>query len=75
MNMVKALELTMMRAAALPEAAREELGRELLERIARFNELRVAVEVGVHELDVGLGEELDIEELIGELNDERAGRR
>ena len=75
MNMVKALELAMMRAAALPEAAQEELGRELLERIARFNELRAAVEVGVHELDAGQGEEFDIEELIGELNDEHAGRR
>ena len=75
MNMVKALELAMMKAAALPEAAQEELGRELLERIAWFNELRAAVEVGVNELDAGLGEEFDIEELIGELNREHAGRR
>ena len=75
MNMVKALQLAMTKAAALPEAAQERLGRELLERIARFNELRAAVEVGVNELDAGLGEEFDIEELIGELNDEHAGRR
>ena len=74
MNMVKALQLAMTRAAALPEAAQEQLGRELLERIARFNELRAAVEVGVHELDAGLGEELDIEELISELNRENGGR-
>jgi hypothetical protein len=74
MNMVKALELAMTRAAALPEAAQEQLGRELLERIARFNELRAAVGVGVRELDAGLGEELDIEELIGALNGENGGR-
>ena len=74
MNMVKALQLAMMRAAALPEAAQEELGRELLERIAWFNELRAAVEVGVNELDAGLGEELDIEELISEFNEENGGR-
>jgi len=74
MNMVKALELAMMRAAALPEAAQEQLGRELLERIARLNELRAAVEVGIGELDAGLGEEVDIEALIGELNDEHSGR-
>jgi hypothetical protein len=75
MNMVKARELTKTKAAALPEAAQEELGRELLGRIARFNELRAAIEVGVHELDAGLGEELDIEELIDELNDEHADRK
>jgi len=58
----------------LPEAAQEQLGRELLERIARLNELRAAVEVGIGELDAGLGEEVDIEALIGELNDEHSGR-
>ena len=72
MNMVKTLQLAMTRAAALPEAAREQLGRELLERIARLNELRAAIEIGVRELDAGLGQQLDIEELIGALNDEHA---
>jgi hypothetical protein len=69
MNMVKAPELAMTKAAALPEAAQEQVGRELLERIERLNALRSAVEVGPRELDAGLGEELDIEELIGALND------
>jgi hypothetical protein len=64
MHMTKALHLAMTKAAALPEAAQEQLGRELLERL---NELRAAIEVGTRELDAGLGEELDIEELIGEL--------
>jgi len=73
--MTKALQLAMTKAADLPEAAQEQLGRELLERIEQLNELRAAIEVGVRELDAGLGEELDIEELIGELNDEHAGRR
>jgi hypothetical protein len=59
----------------LPEAAQEQLGRELRKRIAQSNRLRAAIEVGVRELDPGLGEELDIEELIGELNEEHAGRR
>ena len=74
-NMTKALQLAMTKAAALPEAAQEQLGRELLERIERLNELRAAIEVGTRELDAGLGEELDIEELIGELNGEHAGPR
>jgi hypothetical protein len=74
MNMVKALELAMMRAAALPEAAQEQLGRELLERIEQLNEFRAAIEVGIRELDAGLGDELDIEELISELNGENGSR-
>jgi hypothetical protein len=72
--MTKALQLAMTKAAALPEAAQEQLGRELLERIERLNQLRAAVEVGVRELDAGLGEEIDIEALTGELNREHAGR-
>ena len=70
--MTKALQLAMTKAAALPEAAQEQLGRELLERIERLNELRAAVEVGVRELDAGMGEELDIEEFIGQLHREDA---
>jgi hypothetical protein len=73
--MTKALQLAITKAAALPEAAQEQLGRELLDRIERLNELRAAVEAGARELDTGLGEELDIEALIGELNGEYAGRR
>jgi len=70
--MSKALQLAMTKAAALPETAQEQLGRELLERIERLNELRAAVEVGVRELDAGMGEELDIEEFIGQLHREDA---
>jgi hypothetical protein len=73
--MTKALQLAITKAAALPEAAQEQLGRELLDRIERLNELRAAVEAGARELDAGLGEELDIEALIGELNCEHAGRK
>ena len=47
----------------------------MLERIERLNELRAAIEVGTRELDAGLGEELDIEALIGELNHDHAGRK
>jgi hypothetical protein len=73
-GVTKALQLAIAKAAALPEAAQEELGRELLERIERLNELRAAIDMGARELDAGLGEELDIERLIGELHQEDAGR-
>lgn len=74
-GMTKALQLAMVKAAALPEAAQEQLGREILERIDRLNELRAAVDVGIRELDAGLGEELDIEGLIDQLHREDAARK
>ena len=62
--MVKTLELAMSKAATLPEAAQEQLGRELLDHIETLTELRAEIEIGIKELDAGKGEELDIEELI-----------
>jgi hypothetical protein len=68
--MVKALELAITKAANLPEAAQEQLGRELLERIDGLSRLRADIQIGLDELDAGKGEELDIEELIREARKE-----
>jgi len=73
--MTKALQLAMNKAAALPEAAQEQLGREMLERVEALNALRAEVEVGIRELDAGLGEELDIETFISQLHREDAGKK
>lgn len=62
--MVKTLELAISKASNLPEAAQEQLGRELLERIEVLQQLRGAIEIGMRELDAGLGEDLDIDEVI-----------
>jgi hypothetical protein len=70
--MVKTLELS--KAAALPEAAQEQLGRELLDRIERLNQLRTELEVGLAQLDAGMGKELDIEHVIKQLHEEHARR-
>ena len=67
--MVKSLELALAKAAALPEAAQERLGRDLLERIDSLARLRADIEVGIAELDAGLGEELDIEDVIREVRE------
>jgi hypothetical protein len=72
--MTKALELAMTKAAALSEAAQEQLGRELLERIETLAQLRAEIEIGIRELDAGMGESIDIEEFIGQLHQEHAGR-
>jgi hypothetical protein len=71
--MSTALKLAMEKAADLPEAAQEQLGRELLERIDALTQLRAEVEIGIRELDAGLGEELDIEKFIEQLRSEHAG--
>jgi hypothetical protein len=70
--MAKTLELAVSKAANLSEAAQEQLGRELLDRIDALAELRAEIEIGLRELDAGLGEELDIEALIREARDEHA---
>ena len=62
--MVKTLELAIAKVANLSEAAQEQLGRELLERIETLEGLRSEIAVGMRELDAGLGEELDIEDVI-----------
>lgn len=71
--MVKTLEIALSKAAALPEAAQEQLGRELLDRIESLESLRAQIEAGVAELDAGLGEQLDVDELMQQLNAAHAG--
>jgi hypothetical protein len=68
--MVKALELAIAKAANLPEAAQEQLGRDLLERIDALASLRADIQVGLDELDAGRGEPLDVEELLGQVRNE-----
>lgn len=69
-RMTKTLDLAMAKASALPEAAQEQLGLELLERIEVLAQLRADIETGIRELDAGLGEELDIEGIIRQARDE-----
>jgi hypothetical protein len=71
--MTTTLQLALSKAANLPVAAQEQIGLELLERIAAFEALRADIEVGIRELDAGLGVELDVEELIAELRQKHAG--
>jgi hypothetical protein len=70
--MVKTLELAISKAADLSEAAQEQLGRELLERIDELAQLGAEIEIGLRELDAGLSGDLDVERLIREARDEHA---
>ena len=71
--MVKTLELAISKASELPEAAQEQLGRELLERIDTLSKLRSEVEIGLNELDDGKGEDLKVEEFPREVREDHGG--
>lgn len=71
--MVKALELAFSKAAALPDAAQEQLGRELLDRLDALARLRAEVEIGIRQLDAGEGRPLDIEDVIKQAREEERG--
>jgi uncharacterized protein (UPF0335 family) len=71
--MVKTFELAITKVSKLSEAAQEQLGRELLERIETLEQLRAEIEIGIRELDAGHGEELDIEDVIRQAHEEFTG--
>lgn len=58
------LDLAFLKAAALPQAAREKIARELLDRIEILSRLRAEIDIGLSELDAGLGAPLDVDDLI-----------
>jgi hypothetical protein len=70
--MVRTLEIAISKVSNLSEAAQEQLGRELLERIETLEQLRNEIEVGIRELDAGLGEELDIDKVIEQAHRDHA---
>jgi hypothetical protein len=70
--MVRTLEIAISKVSNLSEAAQEQLGRELLERIETLEQLRNETEVGIRELDAGLGEELDIDKVIEQAHRDHA---
>jgi hypothetical protein len=62
--MTSMLALAVAKAAELPEADQERIGRELLDYIKALAELRAELQVGIDELDAGLGGALDVEDVI-----------
>jgi hypothetical protein len=59
----KTLQVAMDKAASLPRQAQEEIAREVLERVSSIEQTRGALKVGLAQLDAGLGEPLNTEEL------------
>ena len=66
--MVKTLERAFAEVATLPEAAQEEIGRQLLAHLEKLRALHASLEQAARELDAGEGRELDIEEFLTEMH-------
>jgi hypothetical protein len=62
--MVKILQRALAEVAALPEAAQEQIGQELLAHVAKLRALRDDLEKGVASLEAGRGRGLDVEEVL-----------
>ena len=60
------LQLAIHKAHTLPEAAPEEIGRDVLLRIQELEELRAKIRVGVAALDAGQGGPLDMRQIKAE---------
>jgi hypothetical protein len=58
------LQLAMAKVSELPEEAQERLGFELLDHLAALERLRADLDIGIRELDAGLGAPLDVEDVI-----------
>jgi hypothetical protein len=60
----KTLQVAMDKAASLPRQAQEEIAREVLERVSSIEQTRDELKIGLAQLDAGLGEPLNTEELL-----------
>jgi hypothetical protein len=72
--MTNTLELAIAKAKELPEAAQDMLGLEILDRIAALAALRAELQIGIDELDAGLGGPLDVEDIIRRGRERLAGK-
>ena len=68
------LQLAISKAQNLPEAAQEELGRDVLLRIKELEELRAKIRIGVEDLDAGKSSPLDMRQIKAEARRQYAAR-
>jgi hypothetical protein len=61
-----ALEVAISKARSLPDAAREQIGRDVLLRIERLEKLRGDLQIGIDELEAGKGETIAMDDLKAE---------
>ncbi len=73
--MVKTLEKAFAEISNLPEAAQEQIGRELLSYLEKLKQLREEIDEGIRSLEADGGRELDMDEFLRELHREHAKKQ
>ncbi|PDT88389.1 hypothetical protein CO669_20400 [Bradyrhizobium sp. Y36] len=71
--MVRTLEQAIAQISQLPAADQEEIGRKLLSHVEKLNALRSEIDRGIHSLDAGKGEPLNMEEFLRAKNSRHGG--
>ena len=61
--------------AKLPKETQAEFGRDLIDRVAAWHQLREKIAEGIRELDAGLGQPLDIKKFMKELRRRHARKK
>lgn len=61
--------------AKLPKETQADFGRDLMDRVAAWYQLREKIAVGVRELDAGLGRPLNIKKFMKEFRRKHAKRK
>jgi hypothetical protein len=62
--MVRTLEKAIAEVSSLPDADQERIGQRLLSHVEKLRRLRAEMDEGIHSLDAGEGEPLDIEDFL-----------
>ena len=70
--MTEMLELALAKVSKLPKEAQDRIGLEILEEVAALEQLRADIQIGIDEIDAGLGRPLDIEQFLAELHQRHA---
>ena len=72
--MTELLKTAIAEVSTLPDAAQDEIGRELLTYLEKLRWLRAEIDKGIQSLDAGEGRELDIDEFLREMHQRHARR-
>lgn len=73
--MVKILEQALAEVATLPDAAQEEVGRQILAHVEKLRRLRADIEDGICSLDAGEGRSIDMAEFTARMKKKYASKR
>ncbi|MGE0753153.1 MAG: hypothetical protein AB7K64_21490 [Variibacter sp.] len=73
--MVKILEQALAEVATLPEAAQEDIGRQLLAHVEKLRRLRADIDEGIRSLDAGEGRNIDMAEFKARMKKKYAGKQ